>query len=222
MKCSTWVFKEELDEILEYIPEDKMTWLFSATMPPDIRKIVKRYMEDPIEIRINQKQEVNKNIHHQYTLLKRKDKLEALRRFLDIHDEMRGLVFCRTRKDTQDLAESLLQLNYKVDALHGDLSQGQRDRVMKRFKKHELTVLIATDVAARGIDVNDLTHVFHYTLPDDISYYTHRSGRTARAGKKGISIAFAGKNEMYKIRRIEKNAKNFVQKTFSFLRRTLL
>lgn len=197
-------FKEELDEILSYTPDDKLTWLFSATFPSFIKKIVKKYMDDPIEIRIDAKNEVNKNIEHLYTIVRPRDKTEALTRFLDIHADMRGVVFCRTKRDTQELAERLLQKNYKADALHGDLSQTQRDRVMKRFKKHELQVLIATDVAARGIDVNDLTHVFHHSLPDDNSYYTHRSGRTARAGKKGISISFVSSRDKYRIGKLER------------------
>lgn len=195
-------FKEELDEILSYTPDTKNTWLFSATFPGFIKKIVKRYMDDPIEISIDAKNEVNKNIQHLYTVVKQRDKSEGLMRFLDIHSGMRGVVFCRTRRDTQELAEALLQKGYRADALHGDLSQAQRDRVMKRFKKHELQVLIATDVAARGIDVNDLTHVFHHSLPDDNSYYTHRSGRTARAGKKGTSISFVSSRESYRISRL--------------------
>lgn len=137
-----------------------------------------------------------------YAILKVSEKGEALTRFLDLYGEMRGVVFCRTKRDTQNLAEFLLKRNYKADALHGDLSQPQRDRVMKRFKTHELQVLVATDVAARGIDVNDLTHVFHFALPDDFAYYTHRSGRTARAGKEGISIAFITSREMNKLKMI--------------------
>ena len=198
-------FKDELDEILAYTPQEKLTWLFSATMPGFIKNIVKKYMDDPIEIKVDAKNEVNKNIEHLYVTVKQRDKKEALTRFLDLHANMRGVVFCRTKRDTQELAEHLMKKNYKADALHGDLSQAQRDRVMKRFKKHDLQVLIATDVAARGIDVNDLTHVFHYTLPDDNAYYTHRSGRTARAGKEGTSIAFVGKKERYRISRLERN-----------------
>ncbi len=197
-------FKDELDKILSYTPADKLTWLFSATMPAEIKRIVKKYMDDPIEAKVSTKNEVNENIEHQYVVVKQNDKEEALTRFLDLNPNMRGLVFCRTKRDTQQLAEVLLNKNYKADALHGDLSQMQRDRVMRRFKAHDLHVLIATDVAARGIDVNDLTHVFHYTLPDDNSYYTHRSGRTARAGKKGISIAFINSREGHKIDRLAK------------------
>lgn len=197
-------FKDELDEILAYTPEEKYTWLFSATMPKEIKKIVNSYMDDPIEVRINSKEKVNANISHKFVLVRRNDKSEALKRFIDLSPKMRSVVFCRTRMDTQELAEELIQFGYKADAIHGDLSQGQRDKVMKRFKTNKIQLLIATDVAARGIDVNDLTHVFHYTLPDDPSYYTHRSGRTARAGKEGTSIAFTNSREMGKIRRFQK------------------
>jgi ATP-dependent RNA helicase DeaD len=197
-------FKEDLEKIMSYTPESKHTWLFSATMPDDIRKIVNKYMDDPLEVKVNVNHVVNTNIVHQYTILKQADRKTALTRLLDINEEMRGLVFCRTKRETQALAEELVGMNYKSDALHGDLSQAQRDRVMKRFKAHELQVLVATDVAARGIDVNDLTHVIHYSLPDDRSYYTHRSGRTARAGKEGISLAFINSREKYKLEGFEK------------------
>lgn len=195
-------FKDELDEILSYASEDKLTWLFSATMSKEISRIVKTYMDDPLEVKVNTLNEVNANIEHQFTVVRQSDKAEALMRFLDVNPDMRGVVFCRTRRDTQNLSDYLLKRNYKADALHGDLSQQQRDRVMQRFKKHHLQVLIATDVAARGIDVNDLTHVFHHALPDDESYYTHRSGRTARAGKEGVSIAFVAGNEVHRINRL--------------------
>ncbi len=197
-------FKEDIDKILSYTPAEKLTWLFSATMPPEIRKIVKKYMDNPIEVKTESGIQVNQNIEHQYVVVKQADKPEALTRFLDLHQNMRGLIFCRTKRDTQNLAETLQKKNYKVDALHGDLSQPQRDRVMKRFKTHDLQILLATDVAARGIDVDDLTHVFHYTLPDDPSYYTHRSGRTARAGKTGISMAFINTREKAKIEKLQK------------------
>ncbi len=197
-------FKEDIDEILSYAPEDTMTWLFSATMPSAIKKIVKKYMDNPAEVKVNTQNEVNANIKHRYVIVKQSNKTEALTRMLDINPEMRGVVFCRTKRDTQNLAEELLSKNYKADALHGDLSQAQRDRVMNRFKAHDLHVLIATDVAARGIDVNDLTHVIHHSLPDQNAYYTHRSGRTARAGKKGTSLAFITGREVYKIRMLEK------------------
>lgn len=197
-------FKEDIDHILSYTPEDKLTWLFSATMPKEIRRIVNTYMEDPFEVKIDQDQTVNKNIIHQYVRVKGRDKDEALARFLDAYPDMRGVVFCRTRRDTQTVAESLLKRKYRADALHGDLSQAQRDRVMGRFKKHDLQVLVATDVAARGIDVDDLTHVIHHSLPEDAAYYTHRSGRTARAGKKGTSIAFASSRDFYRISDFER------------------
>ena len=197
-------FKEELDEILSYTPENKQTWLFSATMAKEIKRIVSKYMDDPIEVKINSEEKVNVNIKHQFVVTKNHDKTEALTRLLDMDADMRGVVFCRTRRDTQELAEALLKKGYAADALHGDLSQQQRDRVMGRFKKHSLQVLIATDVAARGIDVDDLTHVFHFSLPDEDAYYTHRSGRTARAGKKGISLAFIGAKETHRLARLEK------------------
>ncbi len=197
-------FKEDLDKILSHTPADKLTWLFSATMPREIRHIVKAYMSNPIEAKIRDKNEVNINIAHQFAIVHRAQKVEALARCLDINTEMRGIVFCRTRRDTKDLAESLLAKNYKADAIHGDLSQPQRDRVMRRFRSQELQLLVATDVAARGIDVDDLTHVFHYTLPDDIAYYTHRSGRTARAGKKGTSVVFADPGDKRRLQHLEK------------------
>ncbi len=197
-------FKDELDKILSYTPEDKQTWLFSATMAAPIKKIVRKYMDNPVEVKVNSKNEVNVDIEHQFTTVRQRDKAEALTRFLDIHSGTRGVVFCRTKRDTQNLAEVLVRKNYKADALHGDLSQFQRDRVMKRFKANDINVLIATDVAARGIDVSDLSHVFHYDLPDDNAYYTHRSGRTGRAGKKGISISFLNVSETYRIKRLER------------------
>ena len=197
-------FKEELDEILAFTPPDKITWLFSATMPTSIQKMVQTYMVKPVEVKIDVSDKVNANIEHQYVMIKRGDKLEALTRFLDIDPHIRGVVFCRTRLDTQNLAEDLMKKKYLADAIHGDLSQAQRDRVMQRFKNNELQLLIATDVAARGIDVNDLTHVFHHTPPDDVSWYTHRSGRTARAGKKGISLAFVEQRDLSRMRGIAK------------------
>lgn len=198
-------FKEEIDKILEYTPDDKLTWLFSATMPKEIKRLVKLYMDDPIEVKVNTKNEVNANIDHQYSVLRPKDKLEALTRFIDINPKMRGVVFCRTKRDTSELADALIKRKYRADAIHGDLSQNQRDRVMRKFKSESIQLLIATDVAARGIDVNDLTHVFHFTLPDQNAYYTHRAGRTARAGKKGISLAFVTTGDGYRIKKLEKS-----------------
>ena len=197
-------FREDMDTILSFTPEDKSTWLFSATMPKEIRHIIKEYMNDPAEVKVNTGQVVNANIEHQFVTLRRSDKYEGVQRLLDLHYQMRGLIFCRTKRETQELAELLSKKHYRVEALHGDLSQPQRDRVMARFKAHQLQALVATDVAARGIDVNDLTHVIHHSLPDDMSYYTHRSGRTARAGKQGISLAMVTQGEMRKLRWLEK------------------
>ncbi|MGB1944582.1 MAG: DEAD/DEAH box helicase, partial [Flavobacteriales bacterium] len=196
-------FKEELDTILAMTPDSKRTWLFSATMPKEIRRLVKQYMSDPYEVRIDPKTAVNEQIEHRYTMVRNADKAEALTRFMDLNEDLFGVVFCRTKRDTQELAEGLMKKGYRADALHGDLSQPQRDRVMKRFKLKHLQVLIATDVAARGIDVQDVTHVFHFNLPNDNAYYTHRSGRTARAGKKGVSIAFISRREKAIIGRME-------------------
>ncbi|MBV6646194.1 MAG: DEAD/DEAH box helicase [Cyclobacteriaceae bacterium] len=196
-------FKEDLRQILSTTPNEKNTWLFSATMPPEIRQIIKDYMTDPTEVSVNASIKVNTNIEHQFVVTKTADKLAALKRFLDIQPEMRGIMFCRTKIETQKIAEQLGKEGYSADALHGDLSQQQRDKVMKRFKSHNIQLLVATDVAARGIDVNDLTHVIHHTLPDQIENYTHRSGRTARAGKKGISLAFINGRESRKIKLIE-------------------
>jgi len=196
-------FREEIDNILQYTPEEKMVWLFSATMPAAIKDIVKKYMHKPLEVKIKAKERVNKNIAHKYACVQLKHKLEALKRILDAEQDFKGIVFCRTKADTQNLAESLLKEDYKADAIHGDLSQELRERVMKRFKMDEINILVATDVAARGIDVNELSHVIHYSLPDDNEYYTHRSGRTARAGKKGVSIALISPSQQYRLKKIE-------------------
>ena len=193
-------FKEDIDKILEYTPDTKLTWLFSATMPKEIRRIVKEYMTDPVEVKVSTGTEVNKNIEHQYAQVKSSDKMDALKRFLDRDPDMRGVIFCRTKIDTQKVAERLAKDDYRVEPLHGDMTQTMRERVMRRFKDHELQVLVATDVAARGIDVDNLTHVIHYALPDSREYYTHRSGRTARAGKKGISLAIVNSREVGKLK----------------------
>ncbi len=205
-------FRDELDTILAETPEEKYTWLFSATMPSEIKRIVKDYMHSPLEIKVDQKQVVNKNIDHQYSVLKASNKVEALRRMLDFDPEMYGVVFCRTKMDTQRVAEELVESGYPAEPLHGDLAQAQREAVMKRFRSKTLRLLVATDVAARGIDVNDLTHVVHFALPDDPEYYTHRSGRTARAGKKGISIALITKADVRRLRFLEGKLKiNFTK-----------
>lgn len=197
-------FKDELDKILSFTPDDKLTWLFSATMPPEIRRIVKKFMKDPVEVKVNSKNAVNTDIEHRYAFVRHSDKGDALMRFLDMDPSMRALVFCRTRRDTRNVADTLQKNGYGADALSGDLSQGQRDKVMGRFRKGGLQVLVATDVAARGIDVDDVTHVFQFDLPEEIPSYTHRSGRTARAGKKGVSIVFADRRDQGKLKRIEK------------------
>ena len=197
-------FKEDIDKILSFTPEQKVTWLFSATMPNEIRRIVTKFMRTPVEVSINSKELSNKDISHKYVITKSSNKVPAIRRFMDIQSDMRGVLFCRTKRETQGIADDLGNLGYGVEALHGDLSQGQRDAVMKRFKTRSMQLLIATDVAARGIDVNNLSHVMHHTLPDQTESYTHRSGRTGRAGKKGISIAFITPKEERRIGEIEK------------------
>jgi len=197
-------FKEDLDKILSFTPAEKHTWLFSATMAKDIRQIVKKYMHDPLEVQVNADQEGNENIEHRYIIVDRRDKTEALTRFLDANADMRSLVFCRTRRDTQQLAEELSERGHAAAAIHGDLSQNQRDRVMSSFRKKAVNTLVATDVAARGIDVDDISHVFHHSLSDESAYYTHRSGRTARAGKEGVSIALVGQREKNRLLQLER------------------
>jgi ATP-dependent RNA helicase DeaD len=197
-------FKEEIDDILQNTPEEKLTWLFSATMPPELRRISMEYMTDPIEMSVRGKEIANSDIDHQFVLSYPRDRGEVLKRFLDVDPNLFGLVFCRTRNDCRDLAAHLTTSGYNADALHGDLNQAQRDRVMARFRTRQLQLLVATDVAARGIDVNDITHVFHFNIPDDLSFYTHRAGRTARAGKKGISMVFAHPREDRLLRQLER------------------
>jgi len=198
-------FQEDIDSILSTTPEDKKTWLFSATMPTEVRRIAKKYMTDPFELTMGTKNTGNVNIEHEYYIVKARDKYAAFKRIVDFNPEIFGIVFCRTKIETQEIAESLMKDGYNADALHGDLSQQQRDKVMKRYRDRSLQLLIATDVAARGIDVNDVTHVINYSLPDEIENYTHRSGRTGRAGKTGISIAIINSKELGKIRHIERS-----------------
>lgn len=181
-------FQEDIDEILKSTPNDKRVWLFSATMQPKIEKIARTYMSNPLEITVGSKNSGAKNIEHQYCLVKNADIYSAVRRFIDLYPDMFGIVFCRTKRDAQEMSAHLMNAGYNSDALHGDLSQPQRDAVMKKFRDKKVQVLVATDVAARGIDVDGVTHVLHCNLPDDIENYTHRSGRTARAGKSGVSI----------------------------------
>ena len=200
-------FKEDIDNILSYTPEQRVTWLFSATMPSEIRRIVKKYMSEPHEVAVNTESKINTDIEHKYVITKTSNKIPALRRFMDIQPDMRGILFCRTKRETQQIADDLGNLGYGVEALHGDLSQGQRDSVMRRFKTRSMQLLVATDVAARGIDVNDLTHVIHHNVPDQVESYTHRSGRTGRAGKKGISLALISPREGRRITQIENSLK---------------
>ena len=197
-------FQEDIDSILSTTPEDKKTWLFSATMPGEVRRIAKKYMTDPFELTMGTKNTGNVNIDHEYYIVRARDKYAAFKRIVDFNPEIFGIVFCRTKIETQEIAESLIKDGYNADSLHGDLSQQQRDKVMKRSRERNLQLLIATDVAARGIDVNDVTHVINYSLPDEIENYTHRSGRTARAGKTGVSIAIINSKELGKIRQIER------------------
>jgi ATP-dependent RNA helicase DeaD len=197
-------FKEDLDHILQRTPETKSTWLFSATMPKEVAFIAKNYMQDPLEVTVGTKNQGNENIDHIYFAVKEKDRYAALKRLIDFNPNIFGLVFCRTRRETQQVAEKLGKDGYNAEALHGDLSQAQRDRVMNLFRNRSIQLLVATDVAARGIDVDDITHVINYNLPDEVENYTHRSGRTARAGRKGESLVLINTREKYKIKQIEK------------------
>ncbi|WP_258104581.1 DEAD/DEAH box helicase [Marinoscillum sp. MHG1-6] len=205
-------FKDDIDTILKYTPEDSNTWLFSATMPKEIRDIIHNYMVDPVEVKIQPKNIVNQDISHHYYLVNRDDKTEALMRILDSEQVMTGIIFCRTKIETQKLADELSGRGYLVEALHGDMNQNQRDRVMQKFKTHQIRLLTATDVAARGIDVKNLSHVIHHSLPDDAEYYTHRSGRTARGGNKGVSLALATRGDLRKIDHLSKTLKVGISK----------
>lgn len=197
-------FSESIDEILTKVPESRSMLLFSATMPKEIAKITKKYMHNPEEITIGRKNEGSNNVKHIYYMVHARDKYLALKRISDYYPNIYGIIFCRTRRETQEIADKLIQDGYNADSLHGDLSQAQRDYVMQKFRTKTLQLLVATDVAARGIDVDNLTHVINYGLPDDIESYTHRSGRTGRAGKTGISIGIVHVKEKGKIREIEK------------------
>ncbi|MDB4926733.1 DEAD/DEAH box helicase, partial [Mucilaginibacter sp.] len=205
-------FQEDIDSILSTTPEEKKTWLFSATMPAEVRRIAKKYMNEPFELTMGTKNTGNANIEHEYYIVRARDKYAAFKRIVDFNPDIFGIVFCRTKIETQDIAEALMKDGYNADSLHGDLSQQQRDKVMKRYRERNLQLLIATDVAARGIDVNDVTHVINYSLPDEVENYTHRSGRTARAGKTGVSISIINAKELGKIRQIERGlGKKFVK-----------
>ncbi len=203
-------FLDSINEILEHVPENRKMLMFSATMPPEIAKIAKKYMHDPVEFVIGTRNEGAANVRHIYYMVNARDKYLALKRIADNSPNIYAIIFCRTRRDTQEVAENLIRDGYNADSLHGDLSQQQRDMVMKKSRARVITMLVATDVAARGLDVDDLTHVINYGLPDDTAVYTHRSGRTGRAGKTGVSIAIMHSREKGKLREIER----IIGKTF--------
>jgi len=206
-------FKDDLDAILEDTPENKQALLFSATMPAGVKSIAGNYMNEPVEIMVGKKNEGAKNVEHQYFVVKAPDRYKALKRLADINPSIYGIVFCRTRRETKDVADKLIQDGYNADALHGDLSQAQRDSVMQRFRNRHLQLLVATDVAARGLDVQDLSHIINYNLPDDPEVYVHRSGRTGRAGKHGISMTITHSREGRRIKELE----NIVGKKFKYM-----
>ncbi|MBD5251901.1 MAG: DEAD/DEAH box helicase [Bacteroides sp.] len=203
-------FLDSIEEILSHVPADHKTLLFSATMPADVLKIAKRYMRDYEEIVVGSRNEGAENVRHIYYMVNARDKYLALKRVVDNSPGIYAIVFCRTRRDTQEIADNLIRDGYNAEALHGDLSQQQRDIVMKKFRDRVVTLLVATDVAARGLDVNDLTHVINYGLPEDTAVYTHRSGRTGRAGKKGVSIAIIHSREKGRLKEIQR----IIGKTF--------
>ncbi|WP_430613089.1 DEAD/DEAH box helicase [Flavobacterium sp. JP2137] len=197
-------FYEDITSILSDTPDDKNTWLFSATMPIEVSRIAKEFMTDPVEITVGHKNQGSANISHEFFLVGARDRYAALKRLADANPDIFSVVFCRTKRDTQAIAEKLVEDGYNAAALHGDLSQAQRDGVMKSFRGKQIQMLVATDVAARGIDVDDITHVINYQLPDEIETYTHRSGRTGRAGKSGTSLVIITKSELRKISQIER------------------
>ena len=203
-------FYEDITDILSYTPEDKSTWLFSATMPKEVASIAKKFMHQPVEITVGTKNQGAEKVSHEYYLVNARDRYAALKRLADANPDIFSVVFCRTKRDTQKVAEQLIEDGYNAAALHGDLSQNQRDLVMKSFRTKQIQMLVATDVAARGIDVDDITHVINYQLPDEIETYTHRSGRTGRAGKTGVSMVIVSKSELRKIKSIERK----IQKEF--------
>jgi len=197
-------FKEDIEFILQNTPERDSTWLFSATMPQEIRNVSKRYMKEPVEITVGKKNTANKNIDHQFCITSAQHRYETLKRLIDFNPGMYGIIFTRTKIDAQEIAEKLTREGYDIDALHGDLTQQQRNKVMDEFREKTLQLLIATDVAARGIDVVGITHVINYELPDDVEVYTHRSGRTGRAGKTGVCMSIVHTRETGRIRQIER------------------
>lgn len=197
-------FRDDLEAILKETPQNKNTLLFSATMPDEVRKIANRFMKNPIEITVGKKNVGAENVHHDSYTVHERDRYPALKRIVDYYPEIYGIIFCRTRKETQRVADWLTKDGYNAEAIHGDLSQAQRDQVMAKFRIKHLKLLVATDVAARGIDVDNLTHIINYNLPDDLEVYTHRSGRTGRAGRSGTSIVIANLKEKHKLHLIEK------------------
>ena len=206
-------FKDELDKVLDATPETKQTLLFSATFPREVEAIAKNYMTQPVEITSGQKNTGSDNVSHEYYLVTERTRYQALKRIADLNPNIYAIIFCRTRRETQEVADNLIKDGYNADALHGDLSQGQRDSVMGKFRKKTVQLLVATDVAARGLDVNSLTHVINHKLPDQIENYTHRSGRTGRAGNLGISIALINNKEQGKVRAIERIIKKKFEHT---------
>ena len=206
-------FLDSIDAILANVPDERKMLMFSATMPNEIARIAKKYMHTPVEFVVGNRNEGSANVKHVYYMVNARDKYLALKRIADDTPNIYAIIFCRTRRDTQEIADKLIQDGYNADALHGDLSQQQRDIVMKKFRDRVITLLVATDVAARGLDVDDLTHVIKYGLPDDTAVYTHRSGRTGRAGKTGVSVAIIHSREKGKLREIEKKiGKSFERK----------
>ncbi|MBP7344924.1 MAG: DEAD/DEAH box helicase [Sediminibacterium sp.] len=197
-------FQDDIEFILKNTPQRNSTWLFSATMPPEIRKVSKRYMKDPKEVTVGKVNTANKSIDHQYYVTTAHHRYETLKRIIDFNPGIYGIIFTRTKLDAQEISERLTREGYDIDALHGDLTQGQRDKVMGQFRDKTLQLLIATDVAARGIDVQGITHVINFELPDDVEIYTHRSGRTGRAGNQGICISIVHAKETYKLKQIER------------------
>ena len=206
-------FKDELDAILENTPEEKQTLLFSATMPKEVYSIANRYMKNHEQIKVGGSNKGADTVSHEFYVVHARDRYMALKRLADMNPDIYGIVFCRTRRETKEVADKLIKDGYNADALHGDLSQAQRDHVMLRFREKNLQILVATDVAARGLDVNDLTHVINYNLPDELEAYIHRSGRTGRANNKGVSIAIINTREQGKIKQVEKKVgKKFERK----------
>ncbi|MFO7712938.1 DEAD/DEAH box helicase [Desulfosarcina sp.] len=208
-------FQEDIDRILERMPADRQTWLFSATMPPGVAAIARDYLDNPHTVSLGGPNHSAPNITHSCCVMNERHRYQGLKRIIDFTPGIFGLIFCRTRKETQTVADSLIQEGYRADALHGDLSQAQRDLVMRKFRQQSIRILVATDVAARGLDVDAISHIIHYNLPDGPETYTHRSGRTARAGRSGISIALATPREVVRLRAIERaNAMRFEFRKF--------